>query len=165
MEVTTRGQTITTTVKIITEDCCKCGMLFGMTEDFRNRKLADKTYFHCPAGHSQHYTGKTDAQKLRDAEERHARELAKQRETTEQYQHWLRLEAERRKATERSLAATRGVVTRQRNKARKAMCPVNGCRRHFANVLRHIEGQHPDWAAEHPDQLAETLTAAMTPQE
>ena len=51
-----------------------------------------------------------------------------------------------RQATERQLSATRGVVTRIKNRVGHGVCPC--CNRSFGNVARHMADQHPNWAAE-----------------
>lgn len=54
------------TIQVVTETCCKCGVLFAMTEDFRTQKITDHSDFWCPNGHTQHYTDKTGEDILRE---------------------------------------------------------------------------------------------------
>ncbi len=53
-------------IEFVTVECCNCGMPFAMTRDFKRRRLDDHKLFHCPAGHSQYYTGKSEAEKLKE---------------------------------------------------------------------------------------------------
>lgn len=121
----------------VVEHCCQCGMAFAMTEDFQSRRLKNRgTSFYCPAGHSQHYTGKSDVQKERERAEQIQQRLEAQRRQT----------AIHRRAAEharRSAAAEKGHRTRLKNRIAKGVCPC--CNRHFQNLHRHIASQHPDF--------------------
>ena len=50
-------------VKIVTETCCSCGVVFGLNEDFKNKLLRSGDNFYCTNGHPQHYTRKKSLQK------------------------------------------------------------------------------------------------------
>ena len=114
------------TVTLVTEECCACGVTFGMPSDLRRQFLNDHSLsFYCPNGHRQHYTGKTDADKLRDsqARETHLKD---------------QLEAAIREAE-----ATRVQLLRDRQRFANGVCPC--CNRYFDNVRRHMTSQHPDY--------------------
>lgn len=40
--------------------CCSCGIVFWMSSDFDRRLRTNHDTFHCPNGHAQSYTTKTD---------------------------------------------------------------------------------------------------------
>ena len=126
----TRGVTFTVTdpTTLVTETCFACGVLFAMTEEFRAQRLKERERgsFYCPNGHAQHYLGKSDAEKAREAEQ-HVEELR------------LRLAAERdqRIATERELK-------RHQKRATAGACPC--CNRTFVQLARHMKTKHPDFA-------------------
>lgn len=131
--VSTRGRILTLGVgeRLVTETCYACGVLFAMVEDFYDHRLQDKKNFYCPNGHGQAYIhGKSDAQKLRDAE---AREVA------------LRDQLD---ASIRDTEAARSALLRDRSRIAKGVCPC--CNRSFENVRRHMESKHPDYAAPKP---------------
>lgn len=90
------------TAQLNVEYCCDCGMPFAMTADFQKRRRDDHGSFYCPAGHSQHYTGKTEAEKQRERADR----LEAQSQLRGEW-----LESERR-----SHAATKGLLTKARKK-------------------------------------------------
>jgi len=115
-------------------------MTFGVTADFIARRRADGARFFCPSGHSNFYT-ETEAQRLNKAlvAERAAKERAEA-----EADHQIRL----RSIAERRVAATRGVVTRLKNRVARGVCPC--CKRSFENLRRHMEGQHPAWTAAEP---------------
>jgi len=56
-------------VELVCEKCCNCDMLFWITKKHHDALILSKESFYCPNGHSQSYTGKTDAQKLKEAKE------------------------------------------------------------------------------------------------
>lgn len=115
-------------VEMATEVCYKCAMVFGMPRDFQRRRLNDRTSFFCPAGHQQHYTGKTEEQRLKEEVERQKsmREAA---------------EARASKATK-----DRDEVARAHSRMRVRV--INGvcicCNRTFQNLLRHMQTEHPE---------------------
>jgi hypothetical protein len=131
------GHTITIGIELVTEDCYSCGVLFALSADLRTKRLADKQTFYCPNGHGQVYSGESDAAKAR----RLAKELERARENAAWQAEYAREEAARRGAAERSLAATRGQVTKLRKRVVAGACPF-GCRRHFANLERHVATRH-----------------------
>lgn len=134
MATSVRGQEIDLAVKLIAEECCNCGVVFAMSAELRRRRLNDHESFWCPNGHSQAYVGKTEAQKLRE-----------QLQVAENRVQWAedseRLERERRREAEGSLRATRGQVTKLRKRVVAGACPF-GCRRHFADLERHVATKH-----------------------
>lgn len=111
------------------EQCCKCGMSFAMTTDFRRRRLDDRQNFYCPSGHAQHYTGKTEAQKLKDELERSKQMLDA---------------AQSRAATaEREREHVAKAHKKMRARVMNGVCPC--CNRTFQNLLRHMKSEHPEF--------------------
>lgn len=113
-------------------EICTCGVLFAAPRYMLETRREDGESFYCPNGHSLSYDGAIVRLKrdLKDAKDRAARERAL------------------RDQTEASLRATKGVVTKQRKKLEKVVagvCPVDGCKRHFRDVRRHIETKHPEY--------------------
>ena len=139
--------TQTYTGKLVVQDCCACGLTFGVPASYDRDRRGDQKSFSCPAGHWQSYTGKTDAQKAaeatalakqeRERAERLERQLANRDED-------LRVERAAHKQTEGRRRAAKGQLTKTRNRVAKGVCPC--CNRHFADVQRHMENQHPDYA-------------------
>lgn len=117
------------TITLETEECCNCGMVFAMPADVARRRREDHKTFYCPAGHGQHYTGKTAEQKLRE-----------------------KLEAEEKRrvaAEERALGAkaqaekTVKAYKKIRDRVKNGVCPC--CNRTFQNLLEHMKKQHPEF--------------------
>lgn len=119
-------QTIKRTVTIVSLSCGSCGIVFGLEKQFRDGRLESGAQFYCPNGcHISWAETELDRQKERaDRLERLAKD-----------QRFLR------EAEERSHAATRGHLTRQRRRAANGVCPC--CQRTFANVAAHVKSQHP----------------------
>lgn len=110
------------------ETCCheKCHVTFGLDiAHYRQLQRETGTTFYCPNGHAQHYTGKSDEQKLREAE---ARETA------------LRDQLE---ASIRDKEQTRQTLLRERSRIANGVCPC--CNRFFRNVMLHMDSQHPEY--------------------
>lgn len=141
-----RGSNLVAEVHMVIETCCNCGMAFAMTKDFKQAKLDARggrgETFYCPAGHSQHYLGETEEQKLR-----RERDRLKQNEAWyEQRAAELREEA----AHERHRAnGYKGHANKLRRRAKAGVCPC--CTRHFDQLERHMAGKHPDFARELAD--------------
>ena len=114
------------------ETCCKCGMAFAMPLDFQNRRRNDRQSFYCPAGHGQHYTGKTEEQKLRDQLAARDASLARAQEQVQ------------------TLASERDHITKAHKKMRarvmNGVCPC--CNRSFSNLREHMKTQHADFGSE-----------------
>lgn len=99
-----------------------------------------KIFFCCGYGHSQHYPKtprESDEDKLRRERDRLAQRVAERDDT-------IRAERERTERVERRLNATRGVVTRIKNRVGHGVCPC--CTRSFSNLAKHMATQHSDYA-------------------
>ena len=140
------GATSLLTVGLYVTDCPDCGILHGIPEDLKDRRAEGGGTIYCPNGHTWHFT---------------ELEVTKQRKRAEQAESALKFTRVSRDAwrdqagaAERSKAALRGHLTRMRNRVANGVCPVQGCRRNFANVKAHVISQHPTWAHEHSEVLA-----------
>lgn len=114
---------------LATETCCNCGMVFAMPLDYQRRRKEDRKFFHCPEGHSQHYTGKTEAQKLRDELERKSEMLANANARANTAEH------------ERQAIAK--AHRKMRVRVMNGVCPC--CNRTFQNLMNHMKTEHPDF--------------------
>lgn len=114
---------------LATEICCNCGMLFAMPADVQRRRREDHKSFFCPAGHGQHYTGPTEADKLR-------REVEREREVREA--------AETRAGkAEQNLAQVARAHRKMRERVMNGVCPC--CNRSFGNLREHMKTEHADF--------------------
>ena len=120
-------------VTLEAQECCNCGIIFGMTKETTDRFRENHNSFYCPAGHPQHYIGKTEAQKLKD-------ELAREKQRAEQREADLKQRLEWR---DKEIIAKKSQLTKLRNRVANGVCPC--CTRSFSNVQRHIEHMHPEY--------------------
>lgn len=131
MATTTKpGERFAGYTTLYAQTCCSCGVLFAIPSEMDAARQRDGKYFYCPNGHPQHYMGETHEQQVRRLKNALASERA------------------RHDQTQASLSATRGVVTKQRKRLEKVVagvCPVDGCKRHFKDLRRHVATKHPDY--------------------
>lgn len=120
------------TVALINLECW-CGIPFAAPQSLYNEHL--KFHQHsifCPMGHKVSYGAKSQLDEAREAIERERRRAT-------------RLTAELDQ-TQASLRAQKGVTTKLKKRAANGVCPC--CKRHFANLHRHMTGQHPEFVSE-----------------
>lgn len=110
--------------------CCDCAMLFAMTDEFYQHRLANGRMFYCPAGHAQHFTARDDELAA----------LKREKQSLQSQLTYAVTDAERQKREKINL---KGQLTKTRNRIANGVCPC--CNRTFQNVARHIAGQHPDF--------------------
>lgn len=118
--------------------CGECGCVFALSKDHHESLVANKHTFYCPNGHARVFLGKALRDQLAEAQQRSER-LSKRLDLAE------RMESEARrtiKQRDRSLAATRGQVTKLRKRAQAGLCPY--CNRHFEALERHVCAKHKD---------------------
>lgn len=106
-----------------------CGIAFAIPASLYRKANDDHgIWFYCPNGHHIHFLGKSDTEKASERAEWLSRQLANRDEDV--------------RAARASLIATKGHLTRTKKRAEKGVCLH--CNRHFANVQRHVESQHPE---------------------
>ncbi len=111
--------------------CCDCRMPFAMTHALFEARKNDHKSFYCPEGHGQHFTGPSEAQKLKRELERKEEMLnaAKQRADT--------AEQERKQITT--------AHKKMRERVMNGVCPC--CNRTFQNLMQHMKSEHPDFSS------------------
>lgn len=119
-------------VRINAHECGECGVVFGLAEDYEQRRRNDGKTWYCPNGHPRAWVeSEADRLKkqLKQAEERIASE-----EGWGKHLSGL-LDSERK-----SHASTKGQLTKTRKRIGNGVCP--DCNRHFTNVERHMATKH-----------------------
>lgn len=122
---------------LVAKQCGTCGIWFAVPDwhEQEAKKNGPRGGWYCPNGHQRHYTeGEQERTRMKELE----RALAAARTQTQ----W---ERDQREATERSLRAQKGQVTKLKKRIRNGVCPC--CNRSFKNVERHMKSQHPDFVA------------------
>jgi hypothetical protein len=124
-------------VTLVILTCYSCGTPFPI-EPNRNRALLDTgDEFYCPNGHGQVY---------RNSAKKRMELLLQQVKDLEVDKKFYKEEAEYKA---RQLSATKGVLTRTKNRIAKGICPC--CKRSFVQLQKHMEGQHPEYLMESKD--------------
>jgi hypothetical protein len=123
--------TITDIATLVVEYCYLCGTPFAMEKQLQRHFLDNGDAFYCPNGHGQIY---------KDTREQEIKKLRQQLNNTEADVQWWRQEAEQKA---KSLSATRGVLTKTKNRIANGVCPC--CHRQFVDLHQHMENKHPDY--------------------
>jgi hypothetical protein len=143
MATTTRGYKYQVDVELVTEECINCGMAFALPSTIRDRRIQDHQSFYCPAGHPQCFTAESGEERvrreLREAEARHASQLAQERARRERAENDAMDLANKNRAL-------KGTATKLKKRAAAGVCAF--CHRTFSNVSRHVETKHPHPTAE-----------------
>lgn len=127
----------TVVITLVQVDCFKCHAIFGMTKVADAHKRRSHEDLWCPCcGAQQAYGGKSDLERLREDKGNLERSLVRERARHDQ----TRAD---RNVTKRRLSATRGVITRTKNRIANGVCPC--CNRQFQNLANHIANKHPDY--------------------
>lgn len=130
--------TLTYTGQLVITNCW-CGMKQAIPRDLYDFAERTGKAVWCPLGHEWVFgdTVKKDLARTKELLEQERRRLQATRDLLAQ--------------EERSHAASRGHLTRQRKKLEKVVagvCPVDGCKRHFADLRKHISTKHPAYRGE-----------------
>ncbi len=111
----------TNTLSVV--NCCKCFIDFAMPAEFVARRKNDHETWYCPAGHAQSWTGKSDADKLKDEQA-------------------ARFAAERaQREAEDAAAKAQAKLSKLKHRVDRGVCPH--CTRTFKNMAKHIACKHP----------------------
>lgn len=121
--------------KYVELDCPNCGLVFAVHESYLDRRRNDARLFYCPNGHTMSYA-KSEADKLRE-------QLAATQGRLTRAEGTLTHVRDQHAAAERALRAQKGANTRLRKRVSNGVCPC--CNRTFADLGRHMAGQHPDF--------------------
>lgn len=133
-----RDATLIGRTTLVTEECCNCGMIFAMSQDFnkRCRDSPSQKKFYCPAGHWQWYLGKSEETKLK-------RKLADTQEEVNRERTRRERAEDRTKTVEYQRNAFKGHLSKTKAAISCGKCPC--CRRNFQNLQRHMAKQHPEY--------------------
>lgn len=134
-----RGQILGTSLAL--EICCNCSIEFAMPIDFQQKRRDDHITFYCPKGHPQHYTGKTEADRLRE-------QLDAERAQHQQTRAHLNSRVAAEKAAAHGARVKAGIAKAALDRAMKrigaGVCPC--CNRTFKQLAKHMHTKHPELA-------------------
>ena len=123
--------TFTQTETYVVISCGECGVRFAIETGHKQRLLETHDTWYCPNGHQRYYSGKSDAEKAKDAAEAAAKRERERR---------LNAEADRDRM-KFALRSQKAAKTRMARRVAAGVCPC--CNRTFTNLARHMSGQHP----------------------
>ena len=125
---------VAVTIKVNAHECGKCGVVYGLSEEFERWRRQDGATFYCPNGHGRAF--------VESEVERLNAELKRSRERAESYRSWSERVEQDLATARKQHAVTKGQLTKVRKRIQAGVCPQ--CRRHFMNVERHMETQHSE---------------------
>lgn len=135
--VTVQQGVMDITVSLTVMDCPSCAVIYAIPDRMERERREDGKGFYCPNGHSLTFDG--EIHKLR-------KRLASVEKDVQWYKDAEKSEREQRQQAERSLTATKGVVTKMRKRAIAGVCQF--CHRHFTDMERHVASKHQGTEAE-----------------
>lgn len=120
------------TIRIATEleeeVCITCGIVFAIPVNYKGQLRETHKGFYCPNGHNMYFPAETKEEKLR-------RQLQEERRQRKDVQ-------EENIKLSQKLDGALDKISQMKKRANAGLCPY--CRRHFANVERHIHNKHKD---------------------
>ena len=121
--------------------CSRCGCTTWVPDALHDAaRRSENITFYCAYGHPMHFPqGESATEKLRRERDRLAQTVAERNDEVNR-------QRKLREAAERSLTATKGHVTRIKNRVGAGVCPC--CTRSFGNLAAHMKTQHPSFRAE-----------------
>jgi hypothetical protein len=129
------------TEQLFVQHCINCGIAFGFPNAFDERLRKTHAQFYCPMGHPQFYNAESEEQKLK-------KQLAEKERLLQVKQTLLDDARKERDTAIRSRRAVQAHANRVKHKTAAGVCPVDGCKRHFTNLQRHIKTKHPSWSTD-----------------
>lgn len=135
------GLTITleTQTTLELQTCAACGITFGAPEFFFGQRRGDHRSFYCPNGHSLSFPQQSEAEKAQA-------EAAKYKQLWQKEQRYAADVVSERNAAQRQLSATKGQITKLRQRVANGVCPC--CHRSFVQLGRHMATKHPEYTKE-----------------
>jgi hypothetical protein len=127
---------ISVTQTLVMTTCTECGILMAIPLEFDARLRSTHRNFYCLNGHPQHYAGKTEIENLRE-------KCKRLEDDRDWWSDQFESEREAHATTEARRRAEKAAKTKMKNRIAKGVCPC--CNRHFENLQRHIESEHPDY--------------------
>lgn len=132
--------------------CWKCKTQFWMPDDLEATARASRGDIpvYCAYGHAGYFIKKSDIEIERD---RLKQQIAQRDDELREKDNRINYLDGRREAAERSLTATKGVVTRIKNRVGHGVCPC--CNRTFHDLQRHMASKHAGYAQDADSVAAE----------
>lgn len=137
------GADARTRVTLYVTDCASCGVVFAISSEYEGRRREDHRGFLCPNGHSQSFSGPTEAEKRATAAAAEGDRLRAK----------LVAKRDQARAAQEEAAAAKASEVRLRWRIGNGVCPC--CQRSFPGLAAHVASKHPDFVQ---DDLANLST-------
>ncbi len=124
--------------KIVALTCGECHIPFGIPAAMHTKVQNNGSSFHCPNGHRISYS-ETEIQRLKNQVDNLTSTKTRLMAQRDDAQAEARHQAQRANGY-------KGAMVKVKKRVAKGVCPC--CNRHFANVKRHMDSQHPEFADE-----------------
>ena len=122
------------TVELVVMICPTCGIVYGLTESYQDRKYKEAGSWFCPNGHGVCYPRESDEKRIARLEAEKIALNARVNSVLEQ-----------RNAAETLAKSFQDRNKRLRKRVANGVCPC--CNRHFVNLERHMKSKHPQKVA------------------
>lgn len=116
--------------RIVAHTCGECGVVFGLGAEYIKQRVADRRTWYCPNGHPRVFTGKHEAENLRE-------QLKWARSSADSWR-------DQAETAERRRRAEKAAKTRLKNRVANGVCPC--CKRSFPALQQHMATEHPDYS-------------------
>lgn len=130
-----------------TTECYKCGVLFGMPDEYYDHRKDDHDNFYCPNGHGQHFTSESDAEKYKRL---YNAESAKSLSTREKLA-----------VLEREHERTKKQFQQHKKRSAAGVCLC--CNRTVAQLAKHMQSKHKGFVALQGVTVQKQLTDGSKP--
>jgi hypothetical protein len=124
------------TVRLTTIACCQCGIIFGLPASLEESLRKSHDWFFCPAGHTQHFTGESDVERLQ-------KEKAALQKKLEWAQRSAQLATDEATKTAKKLDRANKERKALKKRIKEGLCPC--CHESFPNLQTHMQENHPDF--------------------
>lgn len=125
--------------------CCHegCHVKFAMPDEWYDffKKNTQRNFF-CPAGHQQHFTGKSTEEQLKDKLAEAERKLTQEKCIVVNLRSSLNATYEERNRQARLKREAQKKLKKVCTRVHNGVCPC--CNRTFANLARHMASKHPE---------------------
>lgn len=134
--------TVTRTIELTEAICITCDASYALPKAVMDRHREHGGYHWCPVcGTSQGW----DPKAIVKRQEENA-EIERLKKNLKWEQDFASEQRRGREEAERRLSATKGVVTKLKQRAAGGMCPC--CNRSFVGLARHMATKHPEFKNE-----------------
>ena len=129
--------TLETTLEL--RNCPACGVAFAAPAQLFAARRDNHELFYCPNGHRLSFPEKSDLETAQA-------EIERLKRLFKEEQRYAAQAVSERNAAQKQLRATKGALTRTKNRIANGVCPC--CNRSFANLSEHMHMEHPQYTQE-----------------